>query len=328
MLSNNFGYAGGNDYYEREQLLAVDALTANGVCARRKHHSFGVELFDPIGNAAVCVKHVQSCSLADDLDLHWLGGESLDEVGHVADHHSVSDGAGLVNFDNDSVIRRQCAAAADQRQGYENVHEFHALSLRYLSYTRNMVALITMTLLISSAPPAVMPKHHSTHSSKSHHRSRRPKWMDSKIAGREGGYMGAIYDPSRNWYLVNGGECDGAIGFFYLTQDRRRLERAGFSVYPPARSETGESETDIYFRRLPNLATGHGVAIGQTPSQVWKRLGPPTRIKKTGYRKQFLEYRYTWKEGKRLQDRQYDQTYVFKKGKLIEINFDSVSNSV
>lgn len=169
--------------------------------------------------------------------------------------------------------------------------------------------------------------HEVTH--KSHHRRhhrKKPRWIDDTLAGRKQNFYGALYDPKRGWYLVHGADCGGASGYFFLTRDRERLRGQGFQVDPPVNQEGDETESRLHFRHFRNLATGNGVAIGQSPAKLVARLGRPKEIEREGSRKQFLVYRYSWKSGNRETDGTTTQQYVFKKGKLIEIEYDHSSN--
>jgi hypothetical protein len=56
---------------------------------------------------------------------------------------------------------------------------------------------------------------------------------------------------------------------------------------------------EVQLCRLPSLATGHGVAIGDTPQSVRQRLGMPTRVRwsqrKPGARIYSYIYVYRWR---------------------------------
>jgi len=151
-----------------------------------------------------------------------------------------------------------------------------------------------------------------------------PSWYDQKLAGYlllfdERHDVVAVSDPKSGYFLVRSAECDGALLSLVLTRDRKMVSEMGFKVPNYKTKEAGEQK--ILIKPIPSLSTGKGVTIGDSPDQVRQRLGPPTKTKHTGGRKQFVELVYTWKSGKGEDETDIEETYTFKGGKLIEIEF-------
>lgn len=162
--------------------------------------------------------------------------------------------------------------------------------------------------------------------------SKPPAWLDRKLAGYllvddEKHTDVCVYDQKTGFILERGIECDGGIIYLVLTRDRNVPATEGYIV--PG-FKTGESESErnkVVLKSLPSLSTGKGVTIGDTPKMLESRLGRPTRIKRSGSREQFLDYVFEWSEGKGDLDSTYTETFTFKAGRLIEINFLKASNS-
>lgn len=151
-----------------------------------------------------------------------------------------------------------------------------------------------------------------------------PKWLETKVAGRNVKYVG-IHDSRNGYYLIGGGDCDGAHRRLTLTRDRRIVANEGYKVVAPELGLKGDGYKTLQEARLP-LSTGKGVRIGDTPRKVVAKLGNPTRTELSGSRKQFVEFHYDWNDVKNGEGVIYGNTYVFKAGRLIEISL--VSNSV
>ena len=150
----------------------------------------------------------------------------------------------------------------------------------------------------------------------------KPHWVSDLLAGYaleddESHRTLCAYDAAKGYYLVRSAECDGAILTLMLTKDRHLIaNQFGYKVP----SLEGENGTDaIKNRKLSNLKSNPGVQIGDSESSVRKALGKPSKVEKTGNRKQFDTFKYQWesKVGERKMYRL--QTYTFKEGKLIEI---------
>jgi hypothetical protein len=149
-----------------------------------------------------------------------------------------------------------------------------------------------------------------------------PKWFDTHVAGyalafdaRHG--QAGVYDPKRDFYMVRGIECDGGHVELLLTRDRKEVVNRGFSV-PSLNEKNG---MPLQTAPLRNLATGKGIEIGTSAAAVRRRLGTPTRMERTGNRKQFLNYVYHWRDVKNGVGAEWTNTYVFKADHLIEISF-------
>ncbi|MGV3618166.1 MAG: hypothetical protein ACO1SV_22800 [Fimbriimonas sp.] len=155
-----------------------------------------------------------------------------------------------------------------------------------------------------------------------------PRWLDRSLAGyvlafdEKHGQAG-IHDPKRGFYLVRGAECDGSHVSLILTRDRKEVNQWGYKV--PSLVDT-QGYLPLRERPLPSLATGKGIQIGDTVAVLQKRLGRPTRVERSGDRRQFTSYVYFWRDVVDGEGEEVTNTYVFKGGRLIEISFhrDSV----
>jgi hypothetical protein len=67
---------------------------------------------------------------------------------------------------------------------------------------------------------------------------------------------------------------------------------------------------------LPSLATGHGVVIGDTPRQVQRKIGKPTRTRRTGRKWQQRIDTYSARIRDRRGPWQYQAVYTYRKGRL------------
>jgi hypothetical protein len=80
---------------------------------------------------------------------------------------------------------------------------------------------------------------------------------------------------------------------------------------------------DVRLCRLPTLATGHGIMIGDAPQTVRQRLGMPTRVewarKKPGLRIYSYRYFYRHREGHVVME--YEAAYTFRNARLWQIEF-------
>ena len=150
-----------------------------------------------------------------------------------------------------------------------------------------------------------------------------PPWLDRSMAGyrvslEDSRRTLGVYDAKRNFYLVRTAECDGAHLSVTLTQDRHVVFGSGYNV-PGFKQERGYGELDI--KSLSNLATGRGIQIGDDELILRKRLGRATSVVRTGNRSQFVNHRYVWRNVKNGQGEIWTNEYIFKRGRLIEIQF-------
>jgi len=157
-----------------------------------------------------------------------------------------------------------------------------------------------------------------------------PRWFDTTLAGYKFAYDEkhapvAIYDPKSHYILIRVVECDGADLTLLLTRDRYEVTDMGFAI-PGFKKQPETPEFTTTVKALPSLSTGKGLQIGDSVAKVRRRLGAPGKTEVTGARKQFLSYKYSFAAGESDDSREYDETYVFKAGKLIEIllNWDPV----
>jgi hypothetical protein len=153
--------------------------------------------------------------------------------------------------------------------------------------------------------------------------SKPPKWFTPLLAGYaldidESHTSTGVFDKAKGYYIVRSDDCDGAYISLTLTKDRHVVQSNGFGV--PSLSKDGNNRM-VKERPLPSLQTGNGVTIGDSAQQVRDRLGKPSKVKEEGSRKQFDVLSYLWKTKERGYKCNYDQEYVFKEGKLIEIRF-------
>ena len=133
-----------------------------------------------------------------------------------------------------------------------------------------------------------------------------PRWLDRTIAGYALAYdrdhsVVTVTDPRTGYSLLRTVDCDGALLGLILTRDRATLEGQGYGV------------REFAPMALPSLRTGKGVAIGDAPSAVRARLGPPTRA---------TAKEWTYRRRTSGHEPQTDtQTYTFAKGRLVEVAF-------
>lgn len=152
-----------------------------------------------------------------------------------------------------------------------------------------------------------------------------PAWFETRVANRDATYYGGIYDPRTGYMLIGSGECDGAYLWTVLTRDRYLVAGDGYKVpnYQPKPEHTDNGTQAMQARTIP-LRTGHGIQIGDGTKRVVALLGPPTKATNEGSRKQFRVLTYSWHSKK--ERRTYDQSYTFKRGRLIEMHFGSDSD--
>ncbi|HWA82219.1 MAG TPA: hypothetical protein VG820_02205 [Fimbriimonadaceae bacterium] len=144
----------------------------------------------------------------------------------------------------------------------------------------------------------------------------RPHWFCTTLAGyniEKRADIG-IYDSKSGFYLCTTSECDGADYSMVLTRDRNIVTGSGYYVPKFKPREHDNGEVPLSHRRLQSLSTAKGVKIGDTPEQVRSLLGKPSKAEHD----EFLTYSYKWSTKSGVD---YDQEYVFKAGRLIEIQF-------
>lgn len=156
---------------------------------------------------------------------------------------------------------------------------------------------------------------------------KQPAWLDTNIAGYALKYNEqfspvGVFDPKSGFYIVRGVECDGAHLRLTLTRDRQAVVGEGYIVPNYTTPDGGKGYSPLKVKPFQSLRTGKGVQIGDTVAQVKARLGKPTKIAKTGSRKQFDELTYFWSDVKNGEGHEWSNIYTFKNGKLIEITFD------
>ena len=101
-----------------------------------------------------------------------------------------------------------------------------------------------------------------------------------------------------------------------LTRDRHDIVGAENVI-------NGRSVEGPIDRPLRILGTGKGVRIGDTPAKLIERIGKPSKIARSGERKQYIDYDYVFKA--KVEKREpvvFTETYTFKRGVLIQIIFD------
>src|SRR5688572_26752360 len=111
----------------------------------------------------------------------------------------------------------------------------------------------------------------------------RPRFVTDTVAGvqlTEGEEIRA-YDPRTGYYLVRWRECCGGPSGLVLTRSKQRAE------------EHANVDAAVH-RRFRSLATGHGVAIGDTLQAVRSKLGMPTRLPRRGKQPGELTYTYLY----------------------------------
>lgn len=144
-----------------------------------------------------------------------------------------------------------------------------------------------------------------------------PAWFDTLIAGYLFAYDQShtnltVRDPASGYFLSRDVECDG--GILVLTLGRNEPGFGDYRVSPPE-----GSETEVKVKRLPTLATGKGLRIGDSEDHVASVLGKPT--KRTREEPGLRVLHYSWKEGRGDESWDNEQSYIFRAGKLIAVQF-------
>lgn len=116
-----------------------------------------------------------------------------------------------------------------------------------------------------------------------------------------------IMDTNSDYYLTKAVDCDFSSVNITLIRDRRMIPDW---ISSPTKEPL-------------NLSTNTGEYIGMALSTLMKKLGKPTKQVRRGAQSQYtcLLYRAVRMEDKTFGQR-WDRTYIFKGGKLIEINLN------
>ncbi len=154
---------------------------------------------------------------------------------------------------------------------------------------------------------------------------RAPKWLDYELAGYafandEKHHPTAIFDPRTHYMLIRVIECDGADMTLLLTKDRYEVDSMGIGV-PGFSKDPSQKMMQAVEKPLPSLSTGKGITIDTPVQSVTRKLGKPSKRFETGKRHQFLNLLYHWVGVGPDGEKEYEQTYVFKSGRLIEVLF-------
>lgn len=157
-----------------------------------------------------------------------------------------------------------------------------------------------------------------------------PSWLDHTLAGYafcvdEFRPDVNIQDPASGFFLVRSSECDGAYVTVLLTRDRRLVKKRGYTL--PNEPHEDTSSFHITPKKLPTLATGKGIKIGDSETRLKSILGRNYKLSVEGSRGQFRVYQYSW-EDKSVESMtvSYTQAYTFKAGRLIEVQFSKGSS--
>ncbi len=161
-----------------------------------------------------------------------------------------------------------------------------------------------------------------------------PAWFDRMLAGYELQYdqkhgQAGVYDAKTGYFLIRDIECDGGIVSVFLTRDRHMVSNASYKVpnFTPNPDE-GAGSQPLTNKPLSSLSTGKGVTIGFSRAQMEAKLGKPTQVKHSGPRKQFVDCIYRWQDKPGEEGITYEETYTFKEGKLIQIEFLKTANDL
>ena len=149
---------------------------------------------------------------------------------------------------------------------------------------------------------------------------KRPLHLRLTLADVRVGQVKKLYDPKEKYFLIGTGDCDGAHMSLYLVPEAEL-----------GRSWSAEWKKKIPHVTLPRLRSGTGVNIGESPTQVRRKLGKspdyysydqPNKIRVYQYRASWFERDSTGKNEKIL----YRGDYKFCNEQLISIRY-SVSEA-
>jgi hypothetical protein len=148
-----------------------------------------------------------------------------------------------------------------------------------------------------------------------------PAWLDFMLAGYGLTYDEhhgpiVVHDRASGFYLTRGVVCDGGDLYMRLTRDRKEMRDNGDPVDYRSGVEAGVQYVE---KTLPNLRTGKGIGIGDSPAKMIALLGKPSDIEISGSVGQYTEYHYVTKQ---RSDVTFEETYTFRGAKLVEIYFD------
>jgi hypothetical protein len=151
-----------------------------------------------------------------------------------------------------------------------------------------------------------------------------PKWFDNMLAGYELAYDEkhkpiGVFDAKTGFMLIRDVECDGAVVELLLTRDRKEVVHDYSYIAPnynPAKSEG--AMLAMTPKSLPNLRSGKGITIGDSPSLVRRKLGRPTKIDRKA---PYTTFTFEFRSGKTEDGRDYSEAYTFRANKLVEMNF-------
>lgn len=129
-----------------------------------------------------------------------------------------------------------------------------------------------------------------------------------------------LYDPKEEYYLIARKDCDGDALELILTPDPEKwgqgtVDNVGDESLKPA--------------DLPNLRTGKGVNIGETPSVVKRKLGRAPHYQaynaktKTRSYVYFTKVRAKFAGAKSVESRLYQAKYIFRGERLREIVYSA-----
>lgn len=179
-------------------------------------------------------------------------------------------------------------------------------------------------IIVAAAAVLIGPQKHHRHHPK-------PWWVTDTFTGLDQlktddqtGTPG-FYDPRTGFMYYSGGDCDGADLYEAITRDRYELVGQGFDV-PNFQPLHGQRDGSQKMYKAPlTLTTKMGVKIGDDPKQLVALVGRPHKIEVQGSRNQFRVYHY--ERHSRSEGRTFCEDYTFKKGKLIEINLNSMDDN-
>ena len=146
--------------------------------------------------------------------------------------------------------------------------------------------------------------------------SQRPPFMRLSLAGVQIGDTRSKYDPKERYFVIGTGDCDGAHMSLILTPD---LKAEGYIW-------EDEELRKLPRVSLPRLRTGKGVNIGETPSQVQRKLGAAPHFYSYDREKKELVYVYRASYFQRSGTARAEKinctgSYKFRNGRLWSIRY-------
>jgi hypothetical protein len=142
-----------------------------------------------------------------------------------------------------------------------------------------------------------------------------PSWLDERLGGLELGSRARTVrrDPTSGFYLCGSIECDGALQSLELTRDRHDVQN--FQNY-----DDNDQPVSDKVAKFP-LKTGKGLSIGDSQAKVRATLGLPTASSRVGPKGKYVEYAYRCSLKVNGRATKFEETYTFKKNRLIQILF-------